>query len=63
MDDSNTTYTIAETPRADTITVIYNGVILKEGASYDFTISNKAITLNFAPTSGETLQVNYLKSS
>lgn len=50
----NTTFTLANTPRAGTVQLTYNGVRLKSGAGNDYTISGSTITMAWAPTVAET---------
>ena len=62
LNGSNKTFTLDDTPRSGTVTLILNGVIQAEGASKDYTISSQTITMNFAPESDDTLVASYIKS-
>lgn len=52
---TNQTFTLAHTPNpASSVQVFVNSV-----RYYQFTVNNNTITLNFAPTSSDTVTVNY----
>ena len=61
MDGSNQTFTLAHTP-AGNIQLFYSGIMLREGAGHDFTISGTTITLlgSIQPVLGENLMAVYL---
>jgi hypothetical protein len=63
MDGSNTTFTVAAGVRSGTLTLIWNGLVLAEGASADYTINGQTITLADAPDANDRLVVSYVKSS
>lgn len=64
IDNSNTTFTLANTPVTGTDQVFFNGQLLVEGGSDDYTISGNTITLNFAPKASpgnpDILRVSYI---
>lgn len=51
MDGSNQDFTLAHTPTVGSEMVFYNGILLNEGASNDYTISGGTITVADAPKS------------
>lgn len=61
MNGSNQVFTLAHTP-AGNIGLFWNGVILKEGVGYDFTITDVTITLlgTNIPELGDNLIAMYL---
>ena len=65
INSSNTAFTLANTPAtcrggASSVELMYNGQQLDAGAGNDFTISGTAITMLFAPQTGDKLRANYL---
>lgn len=63
INGSNTAFTLVTAP-ANTntaIDLILNGVVLEPGAGNDFTISGTAITMLFAPATGDKLRAYYVK--
>ena len=61
VNGSNTTFTLANTPIANTEQVFLNGLLLEPGAGNDYTISTNTITFLTAPVTGDRLRVNYQK--
>lgn len=61
IDNSNTTYTLANTPEAGSEEVYLNGLLQNEGAGNDYTISGATITMLDAPKSGDVILVSYWK--
>ena len=61
IDDSNQTFTLANTPVAGSESVYLNGLLGEPGAGNDYTISGATITYLDAPESGDKLRVSYLK--
>jgi hypothetical protein len=61
MDGSNQTFALSHTP-AGNIQLFYSGIMLREGAEHDFTISGTTITLlgSIKPVLGENLMAVYL---
>jgi hypothetical protein len=59
INGSNVTFTIAHTPQNGVISLFHNGVLLKPGSSFDYTISGTTITLNVAPIVSDNLTTNY----
>src|SRR5215469_41341 len=57
----NVTFTLANTPTANTEEVFLNGILQEPGAGNDYTISGSAITMLSAPLSGDRIKVNYFK--
>jgi hypothetical protein len=60
INGSNDTFTLANTPIADTERVIINGVDLERGASNDYTISGGTITFASPPETGDKIIVDYV---
>jgi len=58
VDDSNVTFTLANTP-IDTPRIYVNGVRQKPGAGNDYTISGTTITFASAPLTGSNILVDY----
>ena len=61
-DDVNTVYTLQYKPIADAEVLLFiNGVLqhLNNGSNKDFSISDKVITLNFAPHTGDEVTATY----
>ncbi len=57
---SNTSFTLANTPLSNGIVNLsLNGVILRQGAGLDYTISGSSITLNSACNLGQSLYAIY----
>jgi hypothetical protein len=61
VNGSNTTFTLAATPTANTEEVFLNGLLQEPGAGNDYTISGATITMLSAPATGDRLRVNYRK--
>lgn len=61
VNGSNTTFTLANTPRSGTVKVYQNGMRLFVGAGNDYTISGATITFVTAPITGDNLIVDYAK--
>lgn len=59
IDGSNVTFTISQTPLANTLDVRLNGQVLRSGAGNDYTISGTTITMAVAPISGDYLDARY----
>jgi len=57
-----TTYTLANTPTAETEMVFVNGILMNVGATNDYTISTNTITFNSGaiPQTGDVVLVTYL---
>jgi hypothetical protein len=51
INGSNQTFTLVNTPVSGTEELHQNGLLLRAGASYDYTISGATITMNTAPAS------------
>ena len=49
VNGSNVTFTLSETPRANSVMLFVNGAFQREGTGNDFTISGRTITLVTAP--------------
>jgi hypothetical protein len=64
INGSNATFTTAFDFEPETVVVIVNGVEQKPGLLYDYvTVGTKTIILNFSPNTGESVTVNYTKTS
>jgi len=61
INGSNTSFTLANTPTANTVKLYLNGVRQKSGAGNDYTISTNVITMTTAPISGDVLIADYMK--
>jgi len=59
-DGSTTVFALTYTPDTGTVRVYKNGMLLRDGASNDYTISGKNITFNDTPSSDDILQICYL---
>lgn len=59
VNDSNTTYTLANTPTAGSEEVFLNGILQEPGAGNDYTISGATITYLTAPVTGDKIRINY----
>lgn len=62
VDGANTTFTLAGAPASSTkLLLSLNGLLLKHGASNDFTLSSQTITFNagMVPQSGDVLLATY----
>jgi hypothetical protein len=57
----NATFTLANTPIANTESVFLNGLLQEPGAGNDYTISTNTITMLNVPATGDRLRVNYQK--
>jgi hypothetical protein len=57
----NATFTLANTPIANTESVFLNGLLQEPGAGADYTISGATITMLNIPVAGDRLRVNYQK--
>jgi hypothetical protein len=56
---SNTTFSLANSPAASSLVVTMNGVGLRPGASYDYTVSGATITMNYAPEAADYIAAYY----
>ena len=67
IDNSNQTFTLANTPVSGTEEVFFNGQLLVEGGTEDYTISGNTISLNFSPKPSpgnpDVLRANYIYQS
>lgn len=61
INGSNVTFTLANTPVADSVNLYLNGIYQAVGAGNDFTISGATITYLTAPLTGERLLASYRK--
>jgi hypothetical protein len=61
INGSNTTFTLANTPIANTEQVFQNGLLLQPLAGNDYTISGATITMLTAPPTGDKILVTYMK--
>lgn len=61
INSANTAFTLAFTPQVSSVELILNGQVLDPGAGNDYTISGTAITMLFAPTTGDKLRAYYIK--
>lgn len=57
-DDANTDFTLAHTPISGTVR-LYNGIRIREGAIYDYTLSGTNVTTTYAPTAGSSMMADY----
>lgn len=61
INTSNTAFTLANTPTNASLQLFLNGQLLEPGAGNDYTITGTAITMLFAPTTGDKLRAYYTK--
>lgn len=61
VDGVNVTFTLANTPKAGTEHVYYNGVLQDPGVGNDYTIAGSVITFAFAPVTPDKIRVSYFK--
>lgn len=61
INGSNTAFTLANTPTANTVTVYLNGILQVPGVGNDYTISGNTITMLSAPETGDVVYCNYMK--
>lgn len=59
INSSNTAFTLANAPTSGTVKIFRNG--LRQIAGTDYTISGTAITYLYAPTTGDSLIIDYMK--
>ena len=59
IDGTNKTFTLAHTPDTGSLLLFLNGILEREGASYDYTLSGGTITMAVAPPAGSTLLCSY----
>ena len=60
INGSNVTFTLAATPsQALSLNLSLNGLVLRQGAGLDYTISGNTITMSTAPATGQTLWAIY----
>lgn len=63
INGSNKTFTLAGNPNPDaSLELRLNGLVLRSGASNDFTLSGSTITMVLAPQTGDTLTASYTVS-
>ena len=61
--DSNVTFTLAQTPLSNSVQVFLNGLIQEEGSGKDFTIDGVTITFVIAPNTGDIMLVHYIQDN
>ena len=61
--DSNVTFTLAQTPLSNSVQVFLNGLIQEEGSGKDFTIDGVTITFVIAPNTGDILLVHFIQDN
>ena len=61
VNGSNTTFTLANVPKTNSLLFMVNGQVLTPGGE-DYTISNAIVTLNTAPPSTSVVRVTYERS-
>ena len=62
VDGINTTYTTQYKFHGDTLAVYLNGLKLRKGATNDYIIiDNQTFIMNYAPTTGDVLLVDYVR--
>lgn len=61
INGTNTAFTLATAPAVASLDLKLNGVTLEPGAGNDYTISGTAITMLFAPVTGDKLRAFYFK--
>jgi len=63
INSSNTTFTLAQTPIPDSLSVFLNGLLQVQGASEDYTVSGNTITFIKAPRTNSHLIAIYVYNS
>jgi len=61
VNSTNTAFTLGFAPQVASLALYQNGQRLKSGAGNDYTIAGTAITMLFAPTTGDQLLADYFK--
>lgn len=61
INGSNTAFTLANTPANSSLSLYLNGMLMEPGSGNDYTISGAAITMLFAPATGDKLRAYYRK--
>ena len=61
VNSANTAFTLAFTPQVGSLSLYLNGQRLKSGAGNDYTVAGTAVTMLFAPTTGDQLLADYFK--
>lgn len=61
VNGSNTAFTLANTPQNSSLELFVNGQLQEPGAGNDYTISGAAITMLFAPLTGDKIRAYYTK--
>lgn len=61
INGSNASFTIANTPTSGTLRVFRNGLRVLSGSGNGYTLSGTTITMTTAPTTGDSLRVDYMK--
>ena len=62
LNGSNTSFTLPDSPRDGTLTLILNGLIMQEGNGNDFTLSGTTVTMAVAPEDNDRLVASYISS-
>jgi hypothetical protein len=63
IDHANTTFTVANAPIAGSFKLYHNGLRLKEGAGFDYTLSGTTVSMTWPPKTGTWLMVDYRYAS
>lgn len=53
VNNLNTVFTLSKKPKTNSLILLWNGQFQRNGASFEYTLSEKTITFNTAPTAGE----------
>lgn len=61
VNGTNISFTLANAPQVNSLELFLNGQLLEPGSGNDYTISGAAITMLFAPLSGDKLRAYYWK--
>ena len=60
IDGTNRVFTLVNIPNPSiSLKLFYNGLILQQGGTLDYTVYGNSIVLNFAPSSDSILVANY----
>jgi hypothetical protein len=62
VNGTNTTFTLANTPKPGTLQVYLNGILQKAGDGEDYNILGDVITFTNAPDEGTTIQASYVST-
>ena len=62
VNGANVTFTLTSTPKSNSLILLQNGQFMRNGASFEYTLSGKTITLNVAPVTNEQMFAYYIRT-